>query len=259
MSASCTSKPSARSRSTAAPVRLVPGAGRARRVESNDRFTNTPAWPDHALEARWRHGLRDDLRNGRTRVPVNRGGGLADCSTSKDVERPPRPDQVLAEKSLLSAPSRALLTPAEMLVVERKRVPYFAAGSGGMQQPNGLSAGGVRLLPLRGSSSGSTAAQRSSYGPVGAERIHRTVLWARCQIWALRAAELGQLGPGRRSRASQVGRSRKPRPRSRRQGGLGWPRTPRTPRRSACAGRFRSRGDGVVDEDCCDGGGGGEG
>jgi hypothetical protein len=34
----------------------------------------------------------------------------------------------------LSAPSRALLTPAEMLVVERKRVPYFAAGSGGMQQ-----------------------------------------------------------------------------------------------------------------------------
>jgi hypothetical protein len=50
------------------------------------------------------------------------------------VERPPRPDQILAEKSLLSAPSRALLTPAEMLVVERKRVPYFAAGSGGMQQ-----------------------------------------------------------------------------------------------------------------------------
>jgi hypothetical protein len=35
---------------------------------------------------------------------------------------------------LVSAPSRALLTPAEMLVVERKRVPYFAAGSGGMQQ-----------------------------------------------------------------------------------------------------------------------------
>jgi hypothetical protein len=129
----------------------------------------------------------------------------------------------------------------------------------GCSRLNGLSAGGVRLLPLRGSSSGSTAAQRSSYGPVGAERIQRTVLWARCQIWALRAAELGQLGPGRRSRASQVGRSRKPRPRSRRQGGLGWPRTPRTPRRSACAGRFRSRGDGVVDEDCCDGGGGGEG
>jgi hypothetical protein len=28
---------------------------------------------------------------------------------------------------------------------------------------------------------------------------------------------------------------------------------------SACAGRSRCRGDGVVDEDCCDGGGGGEG
>jgi hypothetical protein len=39
-----------------------------------------------------------------------------------------------AVRSLPSAPSRALLTPAEMLVVERKRVPYFAAGSGGMQQ-----------------------------------------------------------------------------------------------------------------------------
>src|ERR1019366_3775592 len=56
----------------------------------------------------------------------------------------------------LSAPSRVLLTPAEMLVVERKRVPYFAAGSGGMQEPNGLSAGGVRLLPLR---------ERRSLGP----------------------------------------------------------------------------------------------
>jgi hypothetical protein len=38
-----------------------------------------------------------------------------------------------------SAPSRALLMPAEMLVVERKRVPYFAAGSGGMQQSDRLS------------------------------------------------------------------------------------------------------------------------
>jgi hypothetical protein len=28
---------------------------------------------------------------------------------------------------------------------------------------------------------------------------------------------------------------------------------------SACAGRYRCRGDGVVDEDRCDGGGGGEG
>ncbi len=73
------------------------------------------------------------------------------------------------------------------------------------------------------------------------------------------AEAIRQLGPGRRSRAGQVGRSRKPRPRSRGQGGLGWPRTPRTPCRSACAGRYRCRGDGVVDEHCCDGGGGGEG
>jgi hypothetical protein len=46
-----------------------------------------------------------------------------------------------------------------------------------------------------GSSSGRTAAQRPSYATVGAERIQRTVLWARCRIWALRAAELGQSVP----------------------------------------------------------------
>jgi hypothetical protein len=37
-------------------------------------------------------------------------------------------------RDVLPAPSRTRPTPAEMLVVERKRVPYFAAGSGGMQQ-----------------------------------------------------------------------------------------------------------------------------
>jgi hypothetical protein len=60
------------------------------------------------------------------------------------------------------------------------------------------------LPDFRGSSSGWTAAQRPSYGPVGAERIQRIVVWGRCQIWALRAAELGQSCPGRRSRAGQA-------------------------------------------------------
>ena len=73
---------------------------------------------------------------------------------------------------------------------------------------------------------------------------------ARCQLWALRAAELGQSDPGRRSRRGQDCRS-EPRPPR--------PRTPRTPCRSACAGRYRCRGDGVLDEDRCDGGGSGEG
>jgi hypothetical protein len=81
---------------------------------------------EHALWNDFRNDLRVIRGSGRTRREIR--------SRSKDVERPPRPDQILAEKSLLSAPSRALLTPAEMLVVERKRVPYFAAGSGGMQQ-----------------------------------------------------------------------------------------------------------------------------
>jgi hypothetical protein len=57
-------------------------------------------------------------------------------------------------RALVSAPSRTLLAPAEMLVVERKRVPYFAAGSGGMQQPDRPSAGGVRRPRLRDSSLG---------------------------------------------------------------------------------------------------------
>src|ERR1019366_1910063 len=160
--------------------------------------------------------------------------------------------------ALLTARSRSKLRRWRMPMLERKQV-YSWSDSADSGSLVALLHARWRLVPVRGSSSGWTAAQRSSYGPVGAERIQRTVLWARCQIWALRAAELGQLGPGRRSRAGQVGTSRKPRPRSRRQGGLGWPRTPRTPRRSACAGRYRCRGDGVVDEDCCDGGGGGEG
>jgi hypothetical protein len=176
-------------------------------------------------------------------VPVGSCGGRVSAAVMPDA---------------LAARSRSKLRRWRMPVLERKQVYSWSdsAESGSLVT---LLHARWRLLPVRGSSSGWTAAQRSRYGPVGAERIQRTVLWARCQIWALRAAELGQLGPGRRSRASQVGRSRKPRPRSRRQGGLGWPRTPRTPRRSACAGRSRSRGDGVVDEDCCDGGGGGEG
>ena len=62
-------------------------------------------------------------------------------------------------------------------------------------------------LSLRGSSSGWTAAQRPRYGPVGAEGIQRIVLWARCQIWALRAAGLGQSDPGRRGRAGEDRRS----------------------------------------------------
>jgi hypothetical protein len=35
-------------------------------------------------------------------------------------------------RALVSAASRTLLTPAEMLVVQRKRVRYIAPGSGGM-------------------------------------------------------------------------------------------------------------------------------
>jgi hypothetical protein len=51
----------------------------------------------------------------------------------------------------LAALSRALLPPAEMLVIERKRGPACAAGSGGMEQPDRPSEGGVRLPRLRGS------------------------------------------------------------------------------------------------------------
>jgi hypothetical protein len=79
--------------------------------------------------------------------------------------RPPLERGELSASGSLAAPSRALLTLAEMLVVERKRVRYFAAGSGGMQQPNGLSGGGVRLLPFRGC--GSRAWQRPGPAPVG--------------------------------------------------------------------------------------------
>jgi len=39
-----------------------------------------------------------------------------------------------------------------MLVLERKRGPACAAGSGGMEQPDRPSEGGVRLPRLRGSS-----------------------------------------------------------------------------------------------------------
>jgi hypothetical protein len=51
--------------------------------------------------------------------------------------------------ALVSAPSRALLAPAEMLVTKRKRGFRCAAGSGGMQQPDRPSAGGVRVPRLR--------------------------------------------------------------------------------------------------------------
>src|ERR1039457_7706087 len=80
-----------------------------------------------------------------------------------------------------------------MPVLERKQV-YSWSDSAESGSLVALLHARWRLVPVRGSSSGWTAAQRSSYGPVGAERIQRTVLWARCQIWALRAAELGQLG-----------------------------------------------------------------
>jgi hypothetical protein len=52
-----------------------------------------------------------------------------------------------------SAHCRALLAPSEMLVTDRKRGSRGAAGSGGMQQPDQPSAGGVRLSRLRGSGS----------------------------------------------------------------------------------------------------------
>jgi hypothetical protein len=56
---------------------------------------------------------------------------------------------------LLSALSKALLPPAEMLVIERKRGPACAAGSGEMEQPDRPSEGGVRLPRLRGCSTDS--------------------------------------------------------------------------------------------------------
>src|ERR1019366_5028174 len=108
--------------------------------------------------------------------------------------------------ALLTARSRSKLRRWRMPMLERKQV-YSWSDSADSGSLVALLHARWRLVPVRGSSSGWTAAQRSSYGPVGAERIQRTVLWARCQIWALRAAELGQSDPGRRSRAGQDRRS----------------------------------------------------
>jgi hypothetical protein len=44
----------------------------------------------------------------------------------------------LCDANVLSAPSRALLVPAEMLVTERKRGARYAAGSGGVEEPDRL-------------------------------------------------------------------------------------------------------------------------
>ena len=57
--------------------------------------------------------------------------------------------QLAILSALLPAPSRALLAPAEMLVTKRKRGFRCAAGSGGMQQPDRPSAGGVRVPRFR--------------------------------------------------------------------------------------------------------------
>ena len=68
-------------------------------------------------------------------------GAYAQGSTRSCIRRRPA--------ALLSAPSRALLAPAEMLVTKRKRGFRCAAGSGGMQQPDRPSAGGVRVPRFR--------------------------------------------------------------------------------------------------------------
>jgi hypothetical protein len=68
------------------------------------------------------------------------------------------PKRVLVDRHLRHSPafralSRALLPPAEMLVIERKRGLACAAGSGGMEQPDRPWEGGV-TLPRLGEPSG---------------------------------------------------------------------------------------------------------
>ena len=63
----------------------------------------------------------------------------------------------------LSARCRALLTPAEMLVIGRKRGSRSAAGSGGMEQPDRPSEGGVRLPRFCGRRCLVPPEQRSSF------------------------------------------------------------------------------------------------
>ena len=93
-----------------------------------------------------------------------------------------------------SAPSGALLAPPEMLVIERKRGSRCIAGSGGMQQPDRPSAGGVRLLRLR---------ERGSVRLVRRRASHRRPLLCRClQLTGTLLAMLACTRPGRSGTSS---------------------------------------------------------
>jgi hypothetical protein len=78
-------------------------------------------------------------------------------------------------RALQPALSRALLLAAEMLVKKRKRGPACAAGSGGMEQPDRPSEGGVKLPRLR-----ERRSERSGPGGPPGARLWASASAGRC-------------------------------------------------------------------------------